>query len=231
VCTILTWIHRVSRTVFSLVCSTLTSNFFRTFSLHQREIGYSRSSHRWLSLRYLGLGENHVLPRYLSPPSRPPLPLGSRKSRPHPLRLACPSLSRRGRLPMLRVASRCFSMRTRTSAAPPAPRSSALATATFSVRTPPSTTSSRALAHLPSMFDLPDSVDSSTDSTRLRPASVATGLTPLSWLVRLLSWIQSRRAPAAKWIDIARRNIGHVDWALKMSVDVQDRGYTKDIGT
>ena len=34
-----------------------------------------------------------------------------------------------------------------------------------------------------------------------------------------------------QWSDIARRNIGHVDWAPKISVDVQDRHYTKDIGT
>jgi len=34
-----------------------------------------------------------------------------------------------------------------------------------------------------------------------------------------------------QWSDIARRNIGHVDWAPKISVDVQGRSYTKDIGT
>jgi uncharacterized protein YndB with AHSA1/START domain len=35
----------------------------------------------------------------------------------------------------------------------------------------------------------------------------------------------------SQWGDIARRNIGHVDWAPKISVDVQGRKYTKDIGT
>ncbi|EIW74718.1 hypothetical protein CONPUDRAFT_170052 [Coniophora puteana RWD-64-598 SS2] len=35
----------------------------------------------------------------------------------------------------------------------------------------------------------------------------------------------------SQWGDIACRNIGHVDWAPKISVDVQDRKYTKDIGT
>ena len=34
-----------------------------------------------------------------------------------------------------------------------------------------------------------------------------------------------------QWGDIARRNIGHVDWAPQISVDVQGRKYTKDIGT
>jgi hypothetical protein len=35
----------------------------------------------------------------------------------------------------------------------------------------------------------------------------------------------------SQWGDIARRNIGHVDWAPEISVDVQGRNYTKDIGT
>ncbi|KAL5530946.1 hypothetical protein ACEPAG_3822 [Sanghuangporus baumii] len=34
-----------------------------------------------------------------------------------------------------------------------------------------------------------------------------------------------------QWGDIARRNIGHVDWAPEISVDVGGRRYTKDIGT
>jgi hypothetical protein len=34
-----------------------------------------------------------------------------------------------------------------------------------------------------------------------------------------------------KWSDIADRNIGHVDWAPKISVDVQGDRYSKDIGT
>ena len=34
-----------------------------------------------------------------------------------------------------------------------------------------------------------------------------------------------------QWGDIARRNIGHVDWAPEISVDVQGHKYTKDIGT
>jgi hypothetical protein len=34
-----------------------------------------------------------------------------------------------------------------------------------------------------------------------------------------------------QWSDIACRTIGHVDWAPRISVDVQGRGYTKDIGT
>ncbi|KAI9435129.1 hypothetical protein H4582DRAFT_1817885 [Lactarius indigo] len=35
----------------------------------------------------------------------------------------------------------------------------------------------------------------------------------------------------SQWGDITRRNIGHVDWAPKISVDVQGHKYTKDIGT
>lgn len=35
----------------------------------------------------------------------------------------------------------------------------------------------------------------------------------------------------SQWGDIARRNIGHVDWAPEVSVDVQGHKYTKDIGT
>ncbi|EKM54768.1 uncharacterized protein PHACADRAFT_197198, partial [Phanerochaete carnosa HHB-10118-sp] len=35
----------------------------------------------------------------------------------------------------------------------------------------------------------------------------------------------------SQWIDIARRNIGHVDWAPEISVDVQVCKYTKDIST
>ena len=34
-----------------------------------------------------------------------------------------------------------------------------------------------------------------------------------------------------QWADIARRNIGHVDWAPEISVDVGGRRCTKDIGT
>jgi hypothetical protein len=34
-----------------------------------------------------------------------------------------------------------------------------------------------------------------------------------------------------QWSDIARRNIGHIDWAPKISIDVQGHKYTKDIGT
>ena len=34
-----------------------------------------------------------------------------------------------------------------------------------------------------------------------------------------------------QWSDIARRNIGHIDWAFKISVDIQGCSYTKDIGT
>ena len=34
-----------------------------------------------------------------------------------------------------------------------------------------------------------------------------------------------------QWSDIVCRNIGHVDWAPKISVDVQGCSYTKDIGT
>lgn len=33
------------------------------------------------------------------------------------------------------------------------------------------------------------------------------------------------------WSDISNRNIGHVHWAPEISVDVQGRRYTKDIGT
>ncbi|KAH9961748.1 hypothetical protein BC827DRAFT_1288527 [Russula dissimulans] len=35
----------------------------------------------------------------------------------------------------------------------------------------------------------------------------------------------------ARWSDIERRNIGHVDWAPEISVDVEGDCYTKDIGT
>jgi hypothetical protein len=34
-----------------------------------------------------------------------------------------------------------------------------------------------------------------------------------------------------QWGDIARRNIGRVDWAPEITVDVQGRCYTRDIGT
>ena len=34
-----------------------------------------------------------------------------------------------------------------------------------------------------------------------------------------------------QWSDIARCNIGHIDWAPKISVDFQGCSYTKDIGT
>ena len=34
-----------------------------------------------------------------------------------------------------------------------------------------------------------------------------------------------------QWNDIARRNIGFVDWAPSISTDVDDRHYTRDIGT
>ncbi|KAJ6463332.1 hypothetical protein C8R45DRAFT_1220189 [Mycena sanguinolenta] len=34
-----------------------------------------------------------------------------------------------------------------------------------------------------------------------------------------------------EWADLSRRNIGRVDWAPEISVDVQGRKYTKDIGT
>ena len=83
---------------------------------------------------------------------------------------------------------RCSFMRTRASVAPPVPRSLLLVTATFSARTPPSTISSRVLGHLPSMFDLPDSIDSSAELTRSRPPLVATDLMPTFWLGKLLRW-------------------------------------------
>jgi len=35
----------------------------------------------------------------------------------------------------------------------------------------------------------------------------------------------------AQWSDIGRRNIGHVDWAPKISVDVEGDRYTMDVGT
>ncbi len=34
-----------------------------------------------------------------------------------------------------------------------------------------------------------------------------------------------------QWCDIARRNIGHVHWAPNISVDIQGRSHTRDIGT
>ena len=34
-----------------------------------------------------------------------------------------------------------------------------------------------------------------------------------------------------QWGDIARRNIGCVDWALEITIDVQGCRYTRDIGT
>ncbi|KAG8752416.1 hypothetical protein FRC11_008374 [Ceratobasidium sp. 423] len=36
---------------------------------------------------------------------------------------------------------------------------------------------------------------------------------------------------SGQWGDIARRTIGHVDWAPEIFVDVTDRRYTKDMGT
>ena len=34
-----------------------------------------------------------------------------------------------------------------------------------------------------------------------------------------------------QWNDIARRSIGFIDWAPRVSIDVDDRHYTRDIGT
>ncbi|KAA1479106.1 hypothetical protein DENSPDRAFT_886438 [Dentipellis sp. KUC8613] len=34
-----------------------------------------------------------------------------------------------------------------------------------------------------------------------------------------------------QWHDIARRNIGFVDWAPKIATDVDEHRYTRDIGT
>ena len=34
-----------------------------------------------------------------------------------------------------------------------------------------------------------------------------------------------------QWNDIARRSIGFIDWAPRISIDVDDRHYTRDIGT
>ena len=36
---------------------------------------------------------------------------------------------------------------------------------------------------------------------------------------------------STQWIDIARRTIGFVDWAPSISIDADDRHYTRDIGT
>lgn len=49
------------------------------------------------------------------------------------------------------------------------PSTKVLSVSTFSAGTPPSCTSSRALVHLASTFDLPDCVDSSVPSMRSRP--------------------------------------------------------------
>lgn len=38
-------------------------------------------------------------------------------------------------------------------------------------------------------------------------------------------------ASIAQWSDIVRRGIGHVDWAPKISVNVEGNHYTRDIGT
>ena len=35
----------------------------------------------------------------------------------------------------------------------------------------------------------------------------------------------------AQWSDVERRNIGHVDWAPKISVDVEGSRYTLYVGT
>ena len=35
----------------------------------------------------------------------------------------------------------------------------------------------------------------------------------------------------AQWSDIEHRNIGHLDWAPKFSIDSQGTGYTLDLGT
>lgn len=37
--------------------------------------------------------------------------------------------------------------------------------------------------------------------------------------------------PNNQWSDIVRRNVGHVHWAPKISVDTQGHNYTRDIGT
>jgi len=35
----------------------------------------------------------------------------------------------------------------------------------------------------------------------------------------------------AQWHEIGHRNVGFVDWAPKIATDVDDRHYTRDIGT
>ncbi len=35
----------------------------------------------------------------------------------------------------------------------------------------------------------------------------------------------------SQWSDLACQNIGHVNWAPAISVDIEGRHYTKDIGT
>lgn len=129
---------------------------------------------------------------------------------------------------------------------------SALATVMFSV-TPPVSISSRALARLPSTFNLPDFISSGTaciggcrtDADLLAreivelevklksedPEEVAEDKATMGakWekLAKVKKDIGTLKAfykdAINQWCDIAHRNISHVGWAPEISVNVQGR--------
>lgn len=151
---------------------------------------------------------------------------------------------------MLRVASRCSSTRTRTSAAPPAPRSSALATATVEYEfkgagAPPQHVRLADFRRFQRGLDEIKACVSGcgTDADLLAREIVELEAKPKSEdpeeAAEDEGAVEAKREKLAKvkkdisvleafykdtnsqWGDITRRNIGHVDWAPKISVDVQ----------
>ena len=63
-------------------------------------------------------------------------------------------------------------------------------------------------------------------------AQVATKLIKLAKAEKDIAELEAfLKVVSGKWGNIASRNIGHIDWAAEISVDVADSGYTKDIGT
>jgi len=97
------------------------------------------------------------------------------------------------------------------------------------------------------MFDLPDSVNSSADSTRSRSASKPRSDKPEE-AAEDEATVEAKRDTLVKvkkdigvlenfyndiknqWSDIARRNIGRVDWAPKISVDARVTATPKTLG-
>ncbi|EKM48129.1 uncharacterized protein PHACADRAFT_189249 [Phanerochaete carnosa HHB-10118-sp] len=163
------------------------------------------------------------------------------------LRLACSSLRWRGRLLMPRVASRCLSTRTKT-------RADTIVEYEFKAAGAPSQyvrlagfrrfqrglneikacvggyginayLLAREIAELaakPKSEDSEEAAEAAVEAKREKLAKVQKDIGVLKAFYK---------DTCSQWIDIARRNIGHVDWAPEISVDVQVCKYTKDIST